>query len=213
MRGNKLLNAGSYWMPECPLTKETSPRSNAMIRWLQWSVFGTLFAALVLITGPGCNPPPKKDPAAAKDKGKEKDKDNKKDDHDHAEIGPHGGVIVEWPPYHGELFVDHAGKQATVYVLDEKAEKAPDIEAKRFSKVKLTLTDEKPPTTIDFALDEKKSSKDTIAFSATHDAFAKKTVLKGELSARLDDDNPKKVTPFNGPVTYDPKEVEEKKKK
>src|ERR1041385_4619391 len=156
---------------------DISPKENAMIRWLHLSACATLFAALVLIAGPGCNPPPKKAPDTAKDKGKEKDKDakDKKDDHDHGEVGPHGGAIAEWgSSYHGEMVIDHANKQATVYVLDDKAAKAPSVDAKRFSKVKLTLTEEKPPMTIDFALDEKKTGKDTIAFSATHDFFAKK---------------------------------------
>ena len=62
---------------------------------------------LVLIAAPGCTTP-KMDPGPSKDKdkGKDKDKDNKKDDHEHGEIGPHGGAIVEWDPYHGELMVD-----------------------------------------------------------------------------------------------------------
>ena len=45
------------------------------------------------------------------------------DDHDHGP-GPHGGVILELGKFHGEFKPDHAKKEATVWILDGKAEKS-----------------------------------------------------------------------------------------
>jgi hypothetical protein len=48
------------------------------------------------------------------------------DEHDHGP-GPHGGTIIEFGKYHGEFVVDHKKQEATVYILDGKAEKAVPI--------------------------------------------------------------------------------------
>jgi len=102
--------------------------------------------------------------------------------HDHAEKGPHGGLILEWGNHelHAELVFDRAKKQATAYVWDHDLKKHVPIKAEA---VKLTLTNESPPVEIMLKAapakgdPEGKSSK----FVGTHDKLGEKAKLKGKL--------------------------------
>src|SRR5437660_616216 len=70
----------------------------------------------------------------------------------HPSKGPHGGVLAEWGEenYHAEFTVDHAKKQATVYILDGSAKKAAPVAA---DSVTLTLSNVKPPVQITLKAD------------------------------------------------------------
>jgi hypothetical protein len=53
---------------------------------------------------------------------------------EHADYGPHGGLLIEWEQggksYHVELVADRAKQEATVYLMDEELTKASPIDAK-----------------------------------------------------------------------------------
>ena len=71
----------------------------------------------------GCTRDPNtKSPIA---KAKEDDK------HGHAPVGPHAGALAEWgkDQFHAEFTLDHTAKRVTIYILDDKATKAPSINA------------------------------------------------------------------------------------
>jgi hypothetical protein len=74
-----------------------------------------LFAALTLTVG--CA-------SQKKDKGKGDPKAAKEEHHHEHGEGPHGGAVADWGggKFHVEFTVDHAKKEATVYILgsDEK---------------------------------------------------------------------------------------------
>lgn len=119
--------------------------------------------------------------------GKPTDKtDNKKSakgDHDHEE-GPHGGTIIELGKYHGEFCMDHAKKQATVYILDGKtATKATPIAVD-----KLLLSIKNPQFQVDLIAvpqDGDPAGKSS-RFVATHDNFAKEQEFEGTVSGEID---------------------------
>lgn len=140
-----------------------------------------LSGALLLIALPGCN-------SGTPDKQDKQAKKEGKDEHEHGETGPHGGPLAEWDNvYHAEFTADHGAKQAIVYIHDDKAKKAPQVEASRFTKVRLTITSVKPPIVIELTHDAKKSGPDGIAFVGTHDELAKTTGFKGNLSGLRDE--------------------------
>ncbi len=185
-----------------------------MFRWIHATSF--LFTALALfafVAAPGCQPTKKKEPDKEKQKEKESAKEKGKDEHDHGEFGPHGGPLAEWSEvYHAEFTADHPNKMVIVYILDDKAKKAPDVEASRFTKVKLHIPSDK----LDIMLshDAKKSGSDGIAFTGTHDFIGKAAAFKGNLSATVTaKDKKEKDAPYAGDFEYDPaKKAPEKKK-
>jgi hypothetical protein len=181
-----------------------------MIRWMHaTSLLVTALALFAFVAGPGCTPP--KDKGADKQKDKEKGKEPEKDKaaHEHGDFGPHHGPLADWADvFHGEFTADHANKMAVVYILDDKAKKAPDVDAARFSKVKLVIPSEK--ITLDLTHDAKKSGPDGIAFTGTHDFFAKATPFKGNLSAVVDANDKKKEKRYSDDFEYDPKKSEKK---
>ncbi len=76
-----------------------------------------LFASLGC--GPKTNDPPSDPPAEA--------------GHDHAELGPHGGHLIELGrnhEYHAELVDDHKAGSATIYLLDAKLAETTTSESK-----------------------------------------------------------------------------------
>jgi hypothetical protein len=109
--------------------------------------------------------------------------------HDHPDEGPHGGALAEWgnEEYHAEFTVDHKTKQATVYILDGTAKKAPDIDPAKITEVKLSITNVTPPFTLTLKHDPKKSDTKGIAFVGTHDALGKEMEFKGNISGKIGD--------------------------
>jgi len=81
--------------------------------------------------------------------------------------------------------VDHAKKQAVVYILDGSAGKAPDVAADKITDVKLTLGNAQPPVTIDLKHDATKSDAKGIAFVGTHDALGKEMEFKGTVNGKV----------------------------
>lgn len=132
------------------------------------------------LTAAGCESksaaPPKKADTAAK-----KDGDHP-DDGNHGP-GPHGGTVIEFGKYHGEFCMDHAKKQATVYILDGGIDKPVPIAAE-----KLLLSIKQPQFQVDLLPvpqdgDPKgKSSR----FVATHENFGKEQEFAGTLSGEID---------------------------
>ena len=185
-----------------------------MMRWIRLSMCLVTTSLIVLIALPGCTP--KNDPSKVKDKEKDKDKDKTKDKdkekpHDHAETGPHGGPLADWDDvYHAEFTADNAAKMVVVYILDEKAKKAPAVEASRFSKVKLAIPSEK--ITLELTHDAKKSGEHGIVYTGTHDFFTKATAFKGNLSAVVDEKDQKKAKPYSNDFEFDPKKHSGEKK-
>jgi hypothetical protein len=173
-----------------------------MIRWIHLSTAFAALALLVFLALPGCTTG-KKEHAA---KGKEHDKD--KHAEEHGGTGPHGGPLAEWEELHAEVTVDHPAKLVVVYILDDKAKKAPELEAAKFTKVKLKILGEKPEIVIDLKHDEKKSGKEGIAFTGPHDFFGKERAFEGTVSATVDG-KPKESELFK----YEPKKDSGEKKK
>ncbi|MSU79526.1 MAG: hypothetical protein EXS16_15720 [Gemmataceae bacterium] len=94
--------------------------------------------------------------------------------HDHPEAGPHGGKLIEWggDVFHVEFTIDTVAKTVTLYILDDKANPSPKIDAAKISKVKVHILSTKPSVTVDMKHDSKKSGdKDGVAFVGTHDLF------------------------------------------
>ena len=75
----------------------------------------------------------------------------------------------------------------------------------RFSKVKLNIPSEK--ISLELTHDAKKSGKDGIAFTATHDFFGKPTAFKGNLSVVVDENDKAKTKRFSDDFEYDPKKA------
>lgn len=137
-----------------------------------------LLVVLVLFTGctgqkPADTPKPDAPKAARSDHG----------DHGDHGGGPHGGTIVELGKSHGEFAVDHAKKEATVYILDGDAKKPEAIAAD-----KLLLSLKTPALQLELKPlpqdgDPKgKSSR----FVGTHEAFAKEQPFEGMVSVVID---------------------------
>ncbi len=148
-----------------------------MIRWIYLSFCWTALALPLFIAVPGCTTGKKHD-AKDPDKGKHAD--------EHGETGPHGGPLAEWEEFHAEFTVDHPTKLVAVYILDDKAKRAPEVEAAKFTKVKLKIVGEKPEVAVDLTHDAKKSGKDGIAFTGTHEFFGKERAFEGTVSAIFD---------------------------
>ena len=176
-----------------------------MIGWIRWTTFIVTVAAIsAFVALPGCTTGAKKDADKAKDKDKEKDKGKDKKDHDHPTHGKHGGVLIEWDPYHAELTIDHAQKMAVVYVVDDDISKAADFEPSRLSKVTLSIPAEK--ITLELKHDAKKSGPTGLVYTGQHDFFAKEAKFSGEVSGILaDTDKKKDAKGLAGEFTYEPK--------
>ena len=79
--------------------------------------------ALSLSFGCSQNAAPPAEKAASTEKGH---------DHDHAEHGPHDGDLVELGngEFHGEVVIDEASNDVTIYILDGAAKSAIPVDAK-----------------------------------------------------------------------------------
>jgi hypothetical protein len=139
-----------------------------------------LFPLGVVVAGlsaAGCNKPadPVKPAAPAAQTAKS-------DDHDHG-AGPHGGTVLDFGNYHAEFCMDHAKKQATVYILDRKIKNPVPIPV-----TKLLLSIKKPTFQVDLVAapldaDPKGSAS---RFVATHENFAKEQEFEGTVSGEID---------------------------
>lgn len=107
-------------------------------------------------------------------------------DHSHDE-GPHGGVLAEWgnEEYHAEFTVDHGKKLVVVYLLDEHAAKAANVPVSEIKNVTLTITNVKPPLTLELQHDPALSNAKGIAFTATHDQFGKEMDFAGNVGGTV----------------------------
>ncbi len=131
---------------------------------------GTLLVAAGLVLAAGCTPPrpTKTEPKAG---------------HDHAEKGPHGGLLAGWgdEEMHAEFTVDRGKKQATVYILDGKAKNAVPIEAET---IKVVLTSETPPMELVLKADPSKDDpkgKSSRFVSDANDKLAKEGEFKDKI--------------------------------
>lgn len=176
-----------------------------MYRWIHATSFIlTAIALFGFVAGPGCQP---QKGNAPKDKEKAKEKE-----HDHGEVGPHGGPLADWDDkYHGEFTADHANKMVIVYILDDKAKKAPDLEPSRITKVKLNIPSEK--IELDLLHDAKKSGPDGIVYTGTHDFFATAKAFKGDLSMIVDEGKKGAEKRYPNTINYDPSKSGGEKKK
>lgn len=104
------------------------------------------------------------------------------DDHDHGP-GPHGGTIIEFGKWHGEFCMDHAKKQATVYILDGDAKKNVAIKAG-----KLNLSIKSPSFQVELLAQpmDGEAAGTSSRFVAVHDNFAKEQEFAGTVSAEVD---------------------------
>lgn len=127
--------------------------------------------------------------------------------HDHPDHGPHGGALVEWgeEDYHPEFTVDHAKKQATVYILDRNAKKASPIATETIT---LTLTHRTPPVQVTLKADPQEGDPAGSAsrFVGTHEELATEMEFKGEISGKVGD------KPYAGTFAEKPHDHEPKKK-
>ncbi len=167
-------------------------------RWIWLLCAACLFVAVAL---PGCNTEKKKDtPQASK-----ADKTPKTDAHeDHNEIGPHGGPVAEWKPYHAEFTVDHAAKTATIFILDAKL-KDTKIDAAKITKATLTITSEKPNVVIELKYDAKASGDKGTALVGADDVLGKEAALEGLLKGTIDG------TPHSDDFKYEVKKKDKAK--
>lgn len=150
-----------------------------MIRTLRMICVGSClsFAAmLVLVALPGCN------------KGPEPPKDGKNPKTHADEVGPHGGPVAHWgkEKYHAEFIVDSAKKQVTIYILGEDPDKDVTIDPKKITDVNLTIVGSNPEVKLDLQHDAKESGKKGIAFTGTHDLFAKPDDMKVYVGGKVD---------------------------
>jgi YHS domain-containing protein len=178
--------------------QDLHPKEYRMKRMIRFSSCLGFILLLSLALVAGCTPPKTggKDGAPVT-KGGAKEKDAKP--HDHSDVGPHGGTLVEWDDtYHAEFTLDHANKTATIYILDDKAKLAPKIDAGKITKVLLTITSVKPFIEVNLTHDAKLSSEKGIVFTGTNDYFAKTTEFKGQLDGTVDGKT------FGGPLNYKP---------
>mgnify|MGYP007071111127 CR=1 FL=1 len=106
--------------------------------------------------------------------------------HDHAAVGPHKGIVLEWDEYHAEFTRDQGKKEVIVYVFDEKLEKPAPLETET---VTLVLTQDKTPLEIPLkASPETGEPKGSASkFVATHDVFGNQTPLRGSIRAKVGD--------------------------
>ena len=93
------------------------------MRFTRANAFFVGAAALLAATGCGNQPAKPTAPAQSEKHDDHEHGDHEHDGHEHAELGPHGGQLIELgkEEYHAELLHDDAMHKVTVYVLDSKA--------------------------------------------------------------------------------------------
>ncbi|MGL4464300.1 MAG: hypothetical protein ACRDD1_17905 [Planctomycetia bacterium] len=142
----------------------------------------TMLAAAVI----GCAPPAATAPKAVQTTAAPDPKVEKKDDHDdnvHGAHGPHDGTIVDFGAFHAEFCMDHAKKEATVYILDEEVKKPVPIAVET-----ILLSIEKPAFQVDLKAAPIEGDPKGMAsrFVAAHENFGKEQEFAGTMSAVID---------------------------
>ena len=105
------------------------------------------------------------------------------EDHEHDGPGPHGGVILELGKYHGEFKPDHAKKEATVWMLKGDAKTPARVKA---DKVRLVVSNTKPPIEIDLLPTDKADDGTASVFVGKHDGFAVEMEYHGTVTVEID---------------------------
>jgi len=102
--------------------------------------------------------------------------------HEH-DKSPHGGTIIEFGKHHAEFCVDHAKKEATVYILNGSLKKNVPITAKQ-----LLLTIKSPSFQADLvaAPQEGDPQGKSSRFIAIHENLGKEQEFEGTVSGEFD---------------------------
>jgi hypothetical protein len=131
---------------------------------------GLLLAGLVALAG--CSNDATRGPGGT-------DKDAR-GEHGHLTGGPHKGVLVDWGKgeYHAEFVVNHAKKQATVYILDSEAKEPAAIDAESIT---LSLTNVNPVMHVELKADPQKGDPQgkSSRFTGTDDVLGIEMDFKG----------------------------------
>jgi hypothetical protein len=143
---------------------------------------GAALAACLVLAG--CSNRPAGSAPQSVAKAKDKGAAGKPAGHDHADEGPHGGDLAQWgdEEYHLEFTVDHAQRQATVYVYDGNVKRATPIPVQA-----LALTLKRPAVTM--SLEARPQDGDPAGtasrFVGTHAALAKDQEFEGAISGQV----------------------------
>ncbi len=153
-----------------------------MLRFTRANAFFVGAAALLAATGCGSQPAKPTAPASSEQPADHDHGDHEHGDHDHAELGPHGGQLIELgeEEYHAELLHDDQMHKVTIYVLDGKAAETVPVSA---PEVTIQLEAEGKPQRFALAavhLDQENPSQ-AICFETTNE----------ELSHALDEEGAK----------------------
>jgi predicted small lipoprotein YifL len=114
------------------------------------------------------------------------DKKNTKNDEEGHGPGPHEGTVFDFGKYHSELCIDHAKKQATIYILDGNAKKGVPVATD-----KLLLSIKTPQFQVEMKAERQKGDPEgkSSRFVATHENFGKQQEFEGTLSGTIDGKN------------------------
>jgi hypothetical protein len=117
--------------------------------------------------------------------------------HEHGE-GPHHGTLADWGggKYHVEFVVDHAKKEATVYVLGSD-EKTPAPVKTTDGTLLLTITEPSMQVTLKAAPLEGEADGASSRYVGTDDGLAAERTFAGSISAEVDG------TPYAGDFKED----------
>ncbi len=101
--------------------------------------------------------------------------------------GAHKGILVPVgatpnKDYNFELLVDHNTGETTVWILDGSGKTAPKVDPEKCS---VSVSFEKPDTTLTLKHEPKKSGEEGIAFTGTDNALAKEGLFEGVLQATI----------------------------
>lgn len=142
---------------------------------------GTLVFALVAV---GCDNAKTTPPGTGSpDKPAKKEDPAEKDDHDHGP-GPHGGTIIEFGRgLHAEFTVDHAKKQATVYILSGNLKNAAPLKT---DKLLLSIKDPKFETELKADPIEKDPKGSSSRFVGTHEKLGVEQEFEGTVSGEVE---------------------------
>lgn len=157
-------------------------------------------ALLYFVTGCGQTPAPAPSPASAPTPAK-----SDADDQGHSHgAGPHGGTLTDWGggAYHVEFTVDHANKEATVYIIGGDAKSPQPIKA---DKIQLTIND--PMTELELVAKplEGEAAGTSSRFVGTHDTIGIVKEFAGTISGEIDG------TPYTGDFKEEPHDADHAK--
>ena len=158
--------------------------------WIRNLSYCFMMIGVLVLVLPGCAPAESGKKSTSESKAK----------HKHGTKGPHGGPLAEWgeDDFHVEFTVDTKSKKAVIYILDEEAEKAPDVKVEKITDVKLFIHAAKIDK-MELTHDAELSGEKGIAFvSSPHDAFAKEGEFKGTIDGKVNG------TPYSGKFPLKP---------